>query len=364
MDSLPQELINRIVQFSERYPGQEKWYSAIQQSVGHAELPSQFPRLAGLNRMWKEAVETITFHRLAIKSSNFGTFQSIVTGNRRKWLTRINFTALLSKYSDEACARVESRNEQQLNDGVFTKGVCDLFAFLKAWEEDGVRSPLQLYFDNAAVSPTDARAYQGQRADELMYDIATGKRADILSDRWERSGLHFLIPDMMPILCNVRHLNVTGHCSRALEPRIEPDLTMYMPKINSVHWEPQYYKIPPDSDSDSNPDSDSGSDSGSDVGASAKTPNARDESRMAFVAGLRRIEYQSLRPANIEFIHSSPTDQRRTYPSTIPTGLTYDPLSAALRNFSQNLTTFASSTHIDSTLFWPSPDEQNATTPT
>jgi hypothetical protein len=45
-------------------------------------------------------------------------------------------------------------------------------------------------------------------------------------------------------------------------------------------------------------------------------------------------------------------------------GLICDPFSAALRTFSQNFTALTLSAHIDSTLFWPSPGEENAIVPT
>ncbi|KAH7396141.1 hypothetical protein BKA66DRAFT_566646 [Pyrenochaeta sp. MPI-SDFR-AT-0127] len=204
MDTLPQELINRIVWFAERYPGQDKWYPAIGQFFDLTEPPSQFPRLAGLNSRWKEAVEAITFRNLGIKTNELDTLQSIVTGNRLKYLAKISFTVLLPEYSDEACAREESEDEQRHNDEAFTKGICDLFAVLKAWEDDGVQNTLRLEL-NTAASPTDYRFYvDGPRRDELLYRIAMGKRKDILSERWGRSRLHFLRPDTLPILSNVK----------------------------------------------------------------------------------------------------------------------------------------------------------------
>jgi hypothetical protein len=132
MDTLPQELINRTVWFAERYPDQDEWFPAIGQSFRLTESPSQFPRLAGLNHLWKEAIESITFRHLEIKSNDLDTFQSIVMGNRRRYLAKLSYTVLLPEYSDEACAREESRDEQRLNNEAFTKGIYDLYAVLKA----------------------------------------------------------------------------------------------------------------------------------------------------------------------------------------------------------------------------------------
>ncbi|KAF1937389.1 hypothetical protein EJ02DRAFT_437906 [Clathrospora elynae] len=349
MDNLPQELINRIVWFTERYPGQDKWYPAIGQSFGLAELPSQFPRLAILNRLWKEAVETITFRHLGIKSDDLDTLQSIVTGNRRKYLAKISYTVLLPEYSYEACARVESRDEQRLNDEAFTKGIYDLFAALKTWEDD-------------AVSPTDYRI-SGPKWGELSYDIAIGKRIDILYHRWEKSRLHFLKPDMLPVLSNVQHLNIDGDSSRELVPRIAPDLAMSLPNLRNVEW--VFQDCDAQSADESSDDDSLGSDSDEEpYNSTATSPQVRSANRVAFADALRKVTFKSRSSACITFYHNYPTDQRRTGPSILPSMLTYDPFSATLRTFSQNLTALTLSAYVDSTLFWPSPDEENAVLPT
>jgi hypothetical protein len=53
MEKLPQELINRIVWFAERYPGAEQWYPAPGQYFGITEFPSQFPQ-GGTDRGTKQ----------------------------------------------------------------------------------------------------------------------------------------------------------------------------------------------------------------------------------------------------------------------------------------------------------------------
>ena len=95
MDKLPQELINRIVWSAKRYPDQA-WLLAIGQHSGRSQ--SEFPRLANLNRAWKEAIETVIIQSLKMKSDELETFNSIVTGHRRKYLSKISFTALLPEY--------------------------------------------------------------------------------------------------------------------------------------------------------------------------------------------------------------------------------------------------------------------------
>jgi hypothetical protein len=118
-------VINRIVWFAERYPSQDRVNLVMGRFSGLIEPPSQFPCLAHLNRVWKEGVEAITFHHLTIKSNDLDTPQAVVTGNRLRYLAKISFTVLPPEYSDEACARVESLDEQWRNDEAFAKGIGD-----------------------------------------------------------------------------------------------------------------------------------------------------------------------------------------------------------------------------------------------
>tara|TARA_R110002003_G_scaffold45_20_gene3655 strand:- start:14001 stop:15425 length:1425 start_codon:yes stop_codon:yes gene_type:complete len=302
--------------------------------------------------------EAITFRQLGIESDDLDTLQSIVTGNRRKYLAKISFTALLPEYSDEACAQEETRDEQQANYEAFTQGINDLFAILKAWEDDGVHRALHLDLRSAA-SPTDRRVYKGH---DLMYNIAIGMRKDILSARWESSRLQLLMPDVLPLLLNVHYLRIDGSGSRRLVPLSAPDLAMSLPNLNSVEWdfhdcdaEAAYYQTDHDS-------SDSESDSELEVNSSEALLEARGKNRMDFADRLRNTQYYSLSAAHT-FYHAAPIDQRRTCPSIVPMDFSFDPFSAALRMFSQNLTTLTLNAHLDSTLFWPSPDEQDALNP-
>jgi hypothetical protein len=355
MDKLPQELVNRIVWFAERYPGQDQWFPAIGQYSG--ESPSEFPRLAGLNHVWKEAVETITFHSLKIRSNELDTLQSIITKNRRKYLSRINFTALLPEYSYEACGRTESRVEQHLNDKAFTKGISDLFGVLKAWENDSLQNALALHIESPE-SPTDNRI-SGPEANALRDDIAIRKSIDISYNRWKDSVLHFRKPDMLPTLFNIQHLHIQGNSSRQLASHVAPDLAISLPNLNNVHWMfPGFdLELPPeDSDSDSSSELDS-------IPDSAAPATRRREDRIVFADTLVKIQPQPRSTVYISFYHCSPFDQRPKRPSVVPPGLTYDPFSSAIRIFSQNATNLDLDAQLDSSLFRPSPDERNSTVP-
>jgi hypothetical protein len=165
------------------------------------------------------------------------------------------------------------------------------------------------------------------------------------------------------MLSNVRHLKIAGNGSRRLLPRSAPDLAISLPGLTRVEWDLQDCEAEPDNESTDRDSLDLDSDSESDTMSSPGSPKVRGENRVAFLDGLRKTQFQSLSSAIITIYHKTPTDQRRTCPSIVPAGFTYDPFSATLRNLSQNLTDLTLSERLDSTLFWPSPDEQYAVPP-
>jgi hypothetical protein len=345
MDKLPQELINRIVWFAERYPDQEKWSSARGQSFQPDSLPSQFPRLAILNRTWKEAVETITFHHLCVESSDLESLQSVVTGNRRNCLSWINIRVELPTYSEEAYKHKESRLDRHANNESFTKTISDLFAVLRTWEDDGVKKGSRLRIVGA-YSPTDFR-----EVDELQIEL--GDYRDIQSARWAESHLRLVQPENLPTLSKVQHLTIENCGGRRFAPSVAPDLEAALPELRTVDWEFRDCEAGSDAGSDQDSlDSDYDTERESEISS-----KARGEARAEFANKLSSTHSRSLNSANIVFYHCTPSDQRYTVPSIVPEGYTYDPFSSSIRTFSQCLTTLTLSAHADPTLFWPSDED-------
>jgi hypothetical protein len=356
MDTLPQEVIDRIVYYTERYEGQQhqppllQFYespsepreaspSLEQFDESPSELlgspgsgPSKYPPYATLSRSWKAAIEIITFHDLDIKSTELDTFKAIVTGNRRKYLTELKFSVVLPEYAEEAYRRVEDEEEQRINDEAFTKGIRELFCVLKAWEDEDVQSALRLEFSpRPAYSPTDSR---------LSHKMYFTRNGDIGCLRWKTSLLRIVQPDILPTLLNVQTLHIKYNGLRKLAPRVGPDLATLLPNLEHIFW-----KLEDDADS--------------------QLVGVRSDNRVAFVEVLKRLQLRRCFNADIEFHSLYRSDQRvPACPSIVPPGLTYDPLSAGLRLFSQNLTSLTLGVQVDSTLFWPSDDESDAAAPT
>jgi hypothetical protein len=148
MDTLPQELINKIVLYLERYPDQAQ-VLMIRQYGHHSELPPY----TTISSPWIEAVEFVTFHRLSIKSHELSQLEAMVTGNRPKYLTRLSFEITPSEYSEESYGHVESTEEQQCNDEAFTQAIADLFSLVRKWEDAGPVHCLRLHL-SGVCSPT------------------------------------------------------------------------------------------------------------------------------------------------------------------------------------------------------------------
>ncbi|PZC88980.1 hypothetical protein A1F95_10613 [Pyrenophora tritici-repentis] len=321
MDTLPQELINKIVLYLERYPGQEQ--APILEQCGHH---SKLPQYATISSHWKEAVEFVTFHRLHIKSHELSQLEAMVTGNRIKYLTRLSFEIILAEYSEESCGRVESTEEQQCNDEAFTQAIADLFSLVRKWEDAGLVHGLRLQLRDVC-SPTDCRD-----RNQIDLEMSQRKRGiDIFEKRWVNSYIHLSRPEMIPTLSSIVHFHLQGHVSRKVALVVGPGLAAVLPNLQSFYWE--FGEV------------------------DDKSINV--ESRASFARVLEQTKLDKCSAAEITFHHQRypVEDHRVAEPSRIPIGALYDPFSASLRIFSQNLTSLILDGFVDSTLFWPSSHE-------
>ncbi|KAJ8105217.1 hypothetical protein OPT61_g10313 [Boeremia exigua] len=319
MDKLPQELINKIVLCLERYPDQAQ-VPIIAQGHGQGDR-SKLPLYATLSRRWREAVEFVTFHSLYIDSNELRQFQAMVTGNRRRYLTRLRFAIVLPEYSEETFGRVESAEEQALNNESFTQAIVDLFSILRKWEDAGVACGLWLQLDGAHCLS------DGRDRGKIRLEMAQRKReTDIFEKRWADSYLHLSRPERIPSLSNIVYLRISGHVSRKLAPAVGPSLAALLHNLRGFYWE--FGEV----DSDA----------------------INVENRSAFAEMLEQTAFNHWSAAEINFHQDPPEDHRVVAPSRIPPSALYDPFSAALRVFSQNLTSLVVNGFVDSSLFWPS----------
>ena len=316
MDTLPQELINKIVLYLERYPDQAQ-VPIIEQYGHHSKLPPY----ATISSHWREAVEFVTFHCVFIKSHELSQLEATMTGNRPKYLTRLSFEITLSEYSEASCGHVESIEEQQCNDEAFTQAIADLFSLVRKWEDAGPVHGLRLHL-SGVCSPTDRRD-----RNQIRLEMAQRKRGmDIFEKRWVNSYLHLSRPETIPTLSSIVYLHLEGHVSRKLAPAVGPGLAAVLPNLRSFYW--QFGEV--------------------------DDTSINVESRASFARMLEQTKLDKFSAAEITFHQDSAEDHRVAEPSRIPIGALYDPFSASLRTFSQTLTSLVLDGFVDSTLFWPS----------
>ena len=146
-----------------------------------------------------------------------------------------------------------------------------------------------------------------------------------------------LQPCTLPVLSNVQFLDITGYLPRRLAPSVGTDLAAALPNVKSITWEFCDYDD--------------------------QSASLRSDDRATFAEALRHVRIQRRSSANIVIQHEWPFDQRLAGRNIVSSGLSYDPFSAALRILSQNLTSLTVSAHLDSTLFWPSYQEENIVAP-
>ncbi|KAF2819069.1 hypothetical protein CC86DRAFT_150510 [Ophiobolus disseminans] len=324
MQNLPQEIVDEIAEHLAHDTGHPR-PDKIPDS--RTTQRSGLASYATISAKWKTVVEKITFKRLSISSNELDQFQAIVHKQRRGILSHVSFKVQLPEYSDAACAHVESREEQHSNNECFTRGIHALFAIMRTWEDDGVQNSLriELPFENN-FSPTDLRYRDQGSRHALRLAVAARKRKHIFEERFNNSII-CLLPGKLPILSNVQFLDIIGYMPRSLAPSIATDLAAVLPNLRKVYWEFV--------DCDNQPAS------------------VRKENRARFADALEGIRLCDRSTATIVLIHEFPLDQRRAGHNIVPPGYSHDPFSTALRTFSQNLTSFTLSAHLDSAIFWP-----------
>ena len=351
METLPQELINCIVLFAERYPNQHKYYYAIHQSYERGKARSQFPRLAILNRAWKEAVEYITFRRLHISTENdLENFHEIVTGNRRKYVSQISFTERSPEYSESRYTLPEAsrRNQNKYNEN-FTTKLEDLEEILRKWKDDGLQNVLRLDSPLAFRKPEPRKSEPGSFYRRSC--AADGFHRGLLQEPWLLRITH---PNNLPTLSSIQHLTVEDGEQRLLAPSTGPNLAFSLPNLQTVDWKFQDFYGSDEEESDLGPLYHL-------KYANARKSKVRCAARAGFARSLMRASFHRLKSAEITLEHARPFDQRLPVRSIVPHDLPHYPFSTAIRTFSENLTSLTLSAHVDSTLFWPL--EEPATLP-
>jgi hypothetical protein len=309
MDHLPQEIINRMVIYLDRYSGQQQ--EGIPLIGKHSGKSSALPSYATISKQWKEAVEFVTFHRLDVRNEDLGQLRTIVTHNRCKYVRKLSYKILLPEYSQEQGRCMETNEEQETNNDVFTQSIVDLFSILKQWEEAGLLPNLRLFIKDPE-SPSDCTKFERR----------------IRSTYLALSGV-----DRLSTLSSISYLQINGSYRRMTLPSVGLQLAAFLPNLKHIYEE----------------------------SAEVGSQMAKIEKRSTFAKLLEQTKLTHGSAAEFDFHQEAPEDHRTATSSILPQGALYDPFSASLRVFSQNLTSFVLNAYVDPTLFWPSSHETCST---
>jgi hypothetical protein len=294
--------------FLDQYPDREGVPNILQQGVVFKS--SALPPFATTSSQWKEAVEFITFHRLDIKSEDFGELRIIVTRNRCKYLRNLKYSILLPEYPEEQSNRMESSEEQETNNEVFTHSIAELFSTLRQWEDAGVLSELRF---NLAAPKSPSDCYDSKSRFATAYPTLSKI-------------------DRIPTVSRISYFQIQGNYSRKISPSVRPQLMSVLPGLKHIYTE--FYE--------------------------EGTQSAGIKRRSNFARLLKQTKLPASSVAMFNFHQEAPFNHQEVTSSSLLQDTLFDPFSASLRVFSQNLTTFIPDAYVDTTLFWPSIHESRA----
>jgi hypothetical protein len=332
MDRLPQEVIDRIASFTQRLPDQSgiPWRERI-------GLRSTLPAYATISRSWKHAIERIVFQEISLMSTKLDTFDAILRADRRRLLKTLILNVVLPTYDEKACGRFEQAADEDANNESFTKAIEKLMAVLKSWEDDSVDSSLCFVLGNI-YSPSDASEHDFETLQQQRFEVDVGQRHDLFEHRYMRKRIRLLRSDSLPSLNRVTIASFShSTIGRYLDMRAVVDLTAKFPNIESCDCEL--------------------------TDNERRYPDLRLTNRHSFASALSSLTFPFLKTARLTFYHEYSLNQR-IKPANLLGDDTCDPLSTALRSFSQsqNLTPLILAGVFDSSLFWP-PLQQPSNSP-
>ncbi|KAJ5380951.1 uncharacterized protein N7496_003379 [Penicillium cataractarum] len=220
MDSLPPKLISRVLDY------------IIPDGCHRIHPGISLATYATLNRRWQAVIERCTFAYLYINTpSRLEEFQQLVsTPRRRSCVQVVDLCVQLEQYDEKARARVETDEERQRNNRIFTTTISTLFRILSDWPDNSGIS-----IEISAWSPSDFLVFKERKRRKRV----TGSRVDdLFKKRYERSYLEFpreTADAECPRIPTVRKLSIQGIANAwVIEPASSVYITMKLPRLNRL----------------------------------------------------------------------------------------------------------------------------------
>lgn len=216
--------------------------------------PSRLPLYATVCKGWARHFERRTFKSIRLKSSELDAFSTIMKDRRITCLSRLTYEVVLPTYSEHACAKFETRKEQDRNNAVLSEAIHGLFEILKTWEmtteEKGAASPglcgpkelggadhgkFELIMDEV-FSPMDGRRRVKERYAEDRMEYELGRRHDLWEYRYEYCVLKLQRPESLPFLSRVSNFINSNAPHRMIEPSTIAAMVSRFGNVKNIQW--------------------------------------------------------------------------------------------------------------------------------
>lgn len=210
ISSLSTEILADILSYIPRYHGNlMRAGDILPGSRIIPPSPSKLPPYATVCKTWQWHIEQRTFRGINLLSTELEYFSKVMTGNRKAALRAVQYHIVLPEYDDAACEVVETEEDREVNNSVFTTAIVELFRVVKGWEEeekelsgrDGL-VPLSLEISQI-YSPSDAQKQNKTLYRELGEAVNPRERRDLLEERhwnsWLRLGQLEDVPELKSV---------------------------------------------------------------------------------------------------------------------------------------------------------------------
>ncbi|KAK8137854.1 hypothetical protein PG984_001234 [Apiospora sp. TS-2023a] len=287
---------------------------AIAQSVLR-ESPESARMYATVSREWQALFEPTSFSSLLLNQQRLPQARTILTPERKAYVRRIHFFALLPEYKVDRSNETES--EEQENNVAFFEAVAALFGFLHPWSLAQVDEPIQRGIElriSAAVT-IDLQDLEGRvNRDTQSHDR---RRRCYTSFVALREGLYRDLPE---VSCVTKFTYSREFIHRQLVPKTCCEISTRFPRLHSIDWH---------------------------LADGSHDDAFRVQLRNNFATGLSLIP-DSIRHFTLSYEYDLGNDEAvQLYPETV-----LDPLSVALRGLSSQLETISLQGTIGSELLW------------
>jgi len=223
MENLPQEVVDLITSFVKR---NDRLRCANVFKRGCSEPPLYDT----ISKSWQYAVERFTFRSIKFNSEQLEELAAICTDQRKAYVARITYEAVLPEYEEQECKEFEDDDDQERNNQALTEAVDKLFETLKSWETISSIS-IDLHHVYSPMDASEGRRY-----------VSLYNSSDLQGLRYLPSFLRLFNASDLPVLSRIKDFRAGVYRYRQMEPARIVSMAAHMPNLEHINW------VVPDSD--------------------------------------------------------------------------------------------------------------------